>query len=180
MGLQVSGEKARYWQTNAKKLAEALHDGGPDAKGFKGMPEHQMGATTTQFVTVVTTASELEAALDEQAQHIEIQDHLDLTLWGWRNMTEWRAILEIPAFVLSIRVRLAFLSSGVCLVFSCSLLLCLRIQCYQDEAFRARLESAATFAGKLQETFPHSGFPRYSTLHTTIARPETSAVLNRA
>lgn len=107
---QIHGNNPGHWgkSTEAWKRAGKLKEGAPPpGKQRTWMSENQTaaGATSSEFVTVVTTASELQEALVSESQHIEIQEHLDLTLWGWRNMTAWRAIWEIPAFVLSIRVR---------------------------------------------------------------------------
>lgn len=42
------------------------------------------GTTTAVIVTVVITAEELTAALDNWEEYIEINDHLDLGLWAWK------------------------------------------------------------------------------------------------
>lgn len=104
--IQVAGQDIESISSHgsfAKLFANAV----PSSGGFDSIEpfEFQASGSSGSVVTVVKSAEDLEAALDNGAEHIEIQEHLDLTFWGWQNLTDYRTVLEIPEFVKSLRVR---------------------------------------------------------------------------
>lgn len=65
----------------------------------------QVSGAASQFVTVVTSSEEFLQALEKEAAHIEVQQHLDLRLTRFANSTGAVGIFDIPSFVQSFRVR---------------------------------------------------------------------------
>jgi hypothetical protein len=55
-------------------------------------------------VTVVRSPEDFLEALQNEAPHIEIQEHLNLVNWSWSgNFSDW-SVLEIPSWLKSLRV----------------------------------------------------------------------------
>jgi hypothetical protein len=69
------------------------------------------GSGRVKGVTYVETPQELQAAVDEGARHIEITQHLDLTVLAVRTIYP-RLKIEVQASTLSIRVRPSSTSSS--------------------------------------------------------------------